>query len=610
LGFILPIAILSGAALSTGGYALWFFNNASSVDETVNNIQINDFKFKDNCNGIYPVNGGFNKLDKDGNEALVTKEGFRLLEGTYDDNTMNSSFTYNDYTTNHIYYEIDSNGQKRCFLKSADTGSIKLTVTGIKYPTNCGATILKLPTKFGFYKDGVLDNNQVYNVSGYDSCPFHPSNIQKSGERPTVKIQNVSLFGYYDNNNLDGNGTTQIETINLPDDTSSLEYIGDRAFGGLTGLKSLDLSKAMNLKFIGQWAFVRNYNLEKVKLPSNIRSDEQANPNSYQRAYRCLGNYLTATDADYDAYYPSGSSKHGQSRFDSNNNVNALDDERDSNKGNEESSRYRKHMLGMFSYCGIKSFDFRDYRNIQYIPQDFLINDLKLETLVISSNINGVSRLGDKDGQAFGFRIDNNRPEEYNKLGGNLRSIYYEGSGQQFKDRNFPSSMLIYDNSVPSRFKKFGAVYDSSLSTFTYDATTSDPYIYCLHRDNNGSKAYQRIKHFNIQTTTSNKVTYPNRVYVYNTNSQTIDYSNSYLPSNWEEVSASNSVTSTLLNVYDTSMTYTYSLDTKPTLGTVVLDGKGGYTYTAGSVKGNDYFIVEAKNGGTKAYLKVSVVIK
>lgn len=64
---------------------------------------------------------------------------------------MNSSFVYDDYTTDAIYYETDSvTGKKLGFLEDDD--NITLTVTGIKYPDKSGATILSFPLSFAIIK--------------------------------------------------------------------------------------------------------------------------------------------------------------------------------------------------------------------------------------------------------------------------------------------------------------------------------------------------------------------------------------------------------------------------------------------------------------------------
>jgi hypothetical protein len=498
-GLMLSVAGLMLASATTAGLCTWVFGNNQSTTAIVDDIKINEFNF---LIGIYPTNGGFYKLDDNGNEVLVSKKGFRLLEGTYDDNVMSSSFTYSDYTTEHIYYEVDSKGKKRTFNK-ADGEENTVTVTAIEYPEGGGATILKLPTQFGYYYNGVLDTNQVYDVSGYDSCPFHTTNMP-GNNAPDSKLANVSLFGHYENTDLNGNGVSEITEINLPSDSSSLKYISDRAFAGLPAIKNLDLSNATSLQFIGQWAFTRDYQLEKVKLPSNIKATDNNNPNNYKRSYRYLNGYTTATDTDYDNHFTDGEYVSGKadSIFSSNDYIDVIN--------TRESHRF--NMYGMLSYSSIKNFDFRDYPNITHLPTQFLCNDLSLKTLIISNNIVG----GNNKNQAFGFMDDAFRPESYDSKAGALTKIYYEGSLQTFKELKLNSKLFIDSSTIPSRFPMFGSRYDSATSQYVYDETLADPYIYSL------TETTKKLAFFSINTKTVSGVKVPNTVSVNNYGQQKI----------------------------------------------------------------------------------------
>ena len=501
---------------------------------------------------------------------------------------MNSSFVYDDYTTDAIYYETDSvTGKKLGFLEDDD--NITLTVTGIKYPDKSGATILKLPTKFRYYKNGVLDHSQVYDVSGYDPCAFHPYNIHTgANEQPDTKLQNVSIFGYYSNSGYEGNGVTGIETINLPEDSGSLEYLADRVFAGLPNLKSMDLSNAVNLKFIGQYAFTRNYELSSFKFPSTIVSNKSTNPNNYQRKYRYFPDYKTATEADYEKYHNQG----GEQVFSTKSNtVNPLSG--------------RIPMKACLAYTSIKTFDFRAYPNFTYIPADFMINNTKLETLVISKNI-----LGNLKDTAFGFRNDKNKPGELpSDQPGELRAIYYEGSADSFKNLGFSGRTFVEDSTIEGRFKKFGAVYSKTSSSFVYDSSLADPYIYCLEKKNNGSRGYERVEFFSIKTQNNNGVEVPDNVTVLSSSKQTIDNNFDSLPSNFETVAPSSTIKSRLSNIYDTTLSYNFSITKSPTLGTATVNNDGTFTYKAFANKGHDSFTVSSLAGKNKVSLKVEVDI-
>ncbi len=350
----------------------------------------------------------------------------------------------------------------------------------------------------------------------------------------------------------------------------------------------MDLSNAVNLKFIGQYAFTRNYELSSFKFPSTIVSNKSTNPNNYQRKYRYFPDYKTATEADYQKYHNQGGEQVFSTRS---NTVNPLSG--------------RIPMKACLAYTSIKTFDFREYPNFTYIPADFMINNTKLETLVISKNI-----LGNLKDTAFGFRNDKNKPGELpSDQPGELRAIYYEGSADNFKNLGFSGRTFVEDSTIEGRFKKFGAVYSKASSSFVYDSSLADPYIYCLEKKNNGSRGYERVEFFSIKTQNNNGVEVPDNVTVLSSSKQTIDNNFNSLPSNFETVAPSSTIKSRLSNIYDTTLSYNFFITKSPTLGTATVNNDGTFTYKSFANKGHDSFTVSSLAGKNKVSLKVEVDI-